>query len=74
MGVTSQFVRNAITRGVRVGETTVFLPSECLRLNGRRLYRIHADQYAAFLRAIGWQHLPRASRGALDDPVRPVAP
>jgi hypothetical protein len=66
MGLTAEWVRVAITRGVRVQEKTVFLDAERLLVNGRRLYRVHPESFAAFLKAIGWQHLPRQPRVALD--------
>ena len=74
MGHTPEWVRNAITRGVRVGDKTVFLEAERLLLNGRRLYRIHSDHFAQFLRAIGWQHLPRQPRVGLEPVGASVAP
>ncbi len=74
MGLTPEWVRTAITRGVRVGDQTVFLESERLIINGRRLYRVHADHFASFLRAIGWQHLPRQPHPLADAAAASAAP
>jgi hypothetical protein len=38
--------------------TRVRLDAERLDLNGRRLYRIHADAFRQFLQAINWPHVP----------------
>ena len=59
MGVTTEWVRQAIDHGVTVLGSTVKLEAETLALSGRRAIRIHQDQFRAFLQAIGWKHLPR---------------
>jgi hypothetical protein len=54
----TDWIRRAITEGVRVQGQVVTLDAETLLTNGRHLYRIYEEQFTEFLRAIGWKHLP----------------
>jgi excisionase family DNA binding protein len=54
MGVPTDFIRGAIEDGQLEAEDVV--------INGRRIIRIHLDCFIAYLRAIGWRHLPRPPR------------
>lgn len=51
MGVGTDFIRGAIEDGQ--------LQAEDVRVNGKRLIRVHLDAFVAYLRAIGWKRLPR---------------
>jgi hypothetical protein len=67
LGFSQQWIRVSIERGVRTaGGVMARLGAESLDVGGRRRYRIHFDQFVAFLQAIGWQRLPRSA-----DDVRP---
>lgn len=59
MGVTPAFIRKAILKGVLIDGRTVKLEAEHPVINGRHLFRIHEPQFAEFLVAFGWKHLPR---------------
>jgi hypothetical protein len=61
----TDWIRRAITEGVRVHGQIVKLDAEMLLTHGRHLYRIYEEQFAEFLRAIGWKHLPRAGAAPL---------
>jgi len=59
MGYTSEWIRGAIDEGVVVRGTLVKLEAETIRHGARRrTYRIHADKFVEFLRALGWSRLP----------------
>jgi hypothetical protein len=60
MGYTTQFIRNAITRGVTAADgTTVKLEAETTARTARRKsYRVYRDNFTGFLIAIGWSHIP----------------
>ncbi len=72
MGMSENWVRHAITRGVQtLDHQTVYLPAEKLTVLSKTgkpkiLYRIHTEDFDRFLRAIGWQHLPRQPRPLTD--------
>lgn len=51
MGVGTDFIRGAIEDGQ--------LQAEDVRVNGKRLIRIHLVDFVTYLRAIGWKRLPR---------------
>ena len=54
MGRTPGSIRDAIAKG--------WLEAETLTTDGRRKsYRIHLNDFRAFLRAIGWTRLPTRS-------------
>ncbi len=57
MGVSPQWIRNAIAEGAT--RQRIKLQAEILTINGRRTLRIHEHHFRAFLQAIGWKHLPR---------------
>lgn len=60
LGFSTEWVRHAIEEGQPVaGDGVVRLRAERLVVNGRRTYRIHLDQFIAFLEAIGWARIPR---------------
>jgi len=59
MGFTTQWIRRAITEGVKVDGQVVKLEAERLELDTVTHYRIHEESFVAFLQAIGWKHLPR---------------
>jgi hypothetical protein len=63
LGLTRQWVHQAVTEGVHVGNTLVKLEAERLELNKRVTYRIHGDKFVEFLQAIGWKRLPRIPTG-----------
>lgn len=63
MGFTPEWIRGAIDEGVHVGGRPVKLEAETLTLKGRRIHRIHLDAFVSFLRAIGWQRLPKRASG-----------
>jgi hypothetical protein len=57
MGVSSEYIRKAITTGVLVHGILVKLDAETLTRR-RHTYRIHEHAFVEFLMAIGWKHLP----------------
>jgi hypothetical protein len=63
MGFAPSFIRRAIVRGVRSGTGTkrIRLDAEVITVAGRRRYRVHRDQFARFLKQIGWQRMPTAA-------------
>ena len=61
MGFGAEWIRAAIVDGVTHRGELVKLEAETLHLNGRTVYRIQLDCFVTFLRAIGWQRLPRRS-------------
>lgn len=61
MGLSSEFIRQAIDDGVAVQDTRVRLEAESLDLGSRRVHRIHLDAFITFLKAIGWKRLPVAA-------------
>jgi hypothetical protein len=58
MGFTPAWIRAAIDEGVLVHRRLVKLQAETLTLNGRRVHRIHLDDFITFLGAIGWKRIP----------------
>lgn len=65
MGMTPEWIRQAILEGVPFHGAVVKLQAERLPSSGRRhLYRIHVDAFRTFLTAIGWTHLPRRRASA----------
>jgi len=59
MGVSTQWIRRAITDGKTLeGGTIVKLEAETIPLARRCTCRIDADRFLEFLQAIGWKHLP----------------
>lgn len=62
MGLSPEWIRNAIDEGVLAHGVRVKLEAETLDLSGhKRTFRIHEHQFTAFLQAIGWKHLPRTN-------------
>lgn len=61
-GLTTEWVRAAITEGVVVRGRLVKLEAETLTINGRRIHRIHGDRWVEFLIAIGWKRIPKHPR------------
>jgi hypothetical protein len=51
MGMTTEFIRGAVDDGQ--------LQAEDVTINGRRVIRIHLDDFIAYLKKIGWRRLPR---------------
>jgi hypothetical protein len=62
MGLTSEWIRAAIVEGVTMRGVPVKLKAERLVLNGRTNYRIHLDDFRAFLQRIGWKRIPADRR------------
>jgi excisionase family DNA binding protein len=58
MGLTTEFIRGAIEDGQ--------LEAEDVIINGRRVIRIHLDQFVAYLKSIKWKRLPKLPREAGD--------
>jgi hypothetical protein len=54
MGVTTEYIRGAIVDGQ--------LEAEIVTVNGRRMIRVHVDQFREYLQRIGWKRIP-ARRG-----------
>lgn len=50
MGVTPEYIRGAIDEGQ--------LAAEAVTVNGRRLIRIHVDDFREYLQRIGWKRIP----------------
>jgi excisionase family DNA binding protein len=57
MGVSTDY----IVKAIKAGE----LRAECARRPGARnvLYRVHEDEFIAWLRALGWSRLPKTGTG-----------
>jgi hypothetical protein len=60
MGLTTAWVRLAITEGVVTRGVCVKLEAETLKINNRRIHRIHLDKFIDFLRAVGWKRIPKS--------------
>lgn len=58
MGVSPEYIRQAIVEGIPVGDLVVRLDAETLTSTHRNSYRIHESAFFDFLQAIGWKHLP----------------
>ena len=58
MGVSAEYIRQAITEGIPVRGQIVRLDAEVLTSTRRSTYRIHQSAFLTFLQAIGWKHLP----------------
>jgi hypothetical protein len=58
MGVSSEWIRKAITLGRPVAGGLVKLTAEATMTHTRPTYRIHEHEFLRFLQAIGWKHLP----------------
>lgn len=52
------WVRGAIDEGVWTPRGLVKLRAETIVLSGRRILRIHLDDFIQFLRHIGWKRIP----------------
>jgi hypothetical protein len=63
MGFAPNFIRQAIVRGVSIGPRAkkIRLRAEIIVIGRRRRYRVHHDQFATFLRQLGWQRMPTAA-------------
>jgi len=63
MGFSPEWIRQAIEHGHSNQQgLTVRLEAETLTVNGRRLHRIHLDEFIRFLKAYGWKRVPRHPR------------
>jgi len=51
MGVSTDFIRGAIDDGQ--------LEAEDVTVNGRRILRVHLEDFVRYLQAIDWKRLPR---------------
>ncbi len=51
MGVTTEFIRGEIDDGK--------LEAEDVMVNGRRIIRVHLDEFRAYLQKIGWKRIPK---------------
>lgn len=54
MGLTTEFIRGAIDDQQ--------LKAEDVTINGRRVLRVHLDDFVDYLLRLGWKRLPRAPR------------
>jgi hypothetical protein len=63
LGFTAEWIRGAITDGVLVKGRLVTLDAETVDVGARHVYRVHPDQFRAFLQAIGWKRLPAVRVG-----------
>lgn len=57
MGMSGEWIRQAITQGFPVDGQLVTLEAETLPTGKRRVYRIHPEAFNRFLRGIGWSRL-----------------
>jgi hypothetical protein len=60
MGYSTQWVRQAITRGVTAADgRTLKLAADAMSLTARRpTFRVYRDDFITFLTAIGWKRIP----------------
>lgn len=54
LGMSSEWIRQAITHGFPIDGQLVTLEAETLTTGKRRVYRIHRDAFNRFLHGIGW--------------------
>jgi hypothetical protein len=57
LGMSGEWIRQAITQGFPVDGQLVTLEAETLPTGKRRVYRIHPEAFNRFLRGIGWTRL-----------------
>jgi len=57
MGLSSEWIRQAIMQGFPIDGALVKLEAETLSTGKRRIYRIQREAFNRFLRGIGWTRM-----------------